>query len=114
MSVQITGLDALRKRLDVLKTEATRERRQEEARIVRDYAKAISPTRTREFLKGWRFRTNRREFIVVYNDVPYSGHVHASGSSLTVEERVRQFAEDRAPQLADDLAQIVSDRINRG
>lgn len=113
MTVTVTGLDQLRDRIKTARGEVTRARRQEEGRIVRDYAREISPTDTGAVKKGWRYRTNQREFLVVVNEVPYSPYVHTEGDDTLIVDRVREFAQERAPQLAEDLAQLVSDHINQ-
>lgn len=110
--LKVTGLQQLREKLDVFKGEPTRKRRQEEATVVRDYAKSISPVRTGAFQKGWRFRTGKRVIIEVYNEVDYSPYVHAAGDPTLIVDLVREFAQERAPQLAEDMAQIVSNHIN--
>lgn len=123
MSVKLTGLEALKTRIrrTVADTsEITHARRQREARDVIRYGERISPVRTGRFKKSWEDDVPRdKTGFQIRNEATedgrlYGPYVHRRGESVTVLEEVEQEARRRAPQLAEDLAQIVSDHINQG
>lgn len=109
MSVKILGLKELRERIKGATNVVTRRRRQEEGRAVRDFAKSISPVKTGDFKKGWRYKTTGRDVVLlVFNDVPYAQWVHPKGDRTRIQARVRAYADERAPQFATDVANIMA------
>ena len=112
MSVTITGLDKLRAQIETMQGEVTRPRRQQEGREMVAFAKSISPTEKGLFRKEWRYRTSKKTLLEVYNTVAYAPHVKRPGSDVTVHEEVVAEAQRRAPQLSEDLKQLVTDHLN--
>jgi len=114
VSVKIEGLAKFRRRIRGGVKVVTTKRRQAEGRAVRDFAKKISPVKTGAFKKGWRFTTTAKDApLVVFNNVEYARWVHPKQDPRLIQERVRAYAEERAPQFAADIASLTSSYIAR-
>ncbi len=118
MGVKITGLEQLTQRLRSVSASLTYDRRRDEVRAIVGEAEAISPRRTGNFADSWDGEASRTSHtLTITNDAEVDGreygqYVHRAGESITIAEQVEAIARDRAPALADDMAQIVSDHIN--
>ena len=112
MSVSITGLEGLRRKLNQDLYDLIKPRLIEEAEDLLSYAEIVSPVKTGLFLSGWEVRTTR-DGIQILNPVPYAQYVRRKKSTPLIADLVANEAVKKAPRLKADLSDIISKHLNR-
>lgn len=113
MRISIRGIEAVAEE-QLRMFRETRERWRVERQQVLAHAREISPVRTGQFRRVWRFKMiNRGAGYLLINTASengrtYAGYVHPSQDPETIAEKVRQFVIARQSALVADLNRIVN------